>query len=339
MTAERWRGRSVLIAARSCFEWDLAAYVADALRADGVRAAVFEYRSFESPRAAGDALVQAVAQEPPDLLLGLKLEMIPPAALARVRSRGVPVALWYVDCFTAAVPDWIVPLLGQVDAFFTTAEGLVDTYQAHSPAPVGWLFEGVHVPAFPVVSAPATRYRSEVAFLGNVFQPPVLDESLALRRLRLLSRIGERFDLSVWGPQSPAFDRYDGSLPFRTIRWPAYNEECVKVCRAAAVVLGINTVDTVRLYFSNRTFLTLASGGFHLTGYVPGLETMFENGRHLVWYRSDEECLDLIDHYLARPEERARIGAEGRRYVCERYSLAGQVRRLLGSLEGLGVGP
>src|SRR5262249_18513973 len=93
----------------------------------------------------------------------------------------------------------------------------------------------------------------------------------------------------------------------------------------------------VRRYFSNRTFLTLASGGFHLTGYVPGLETMFDDHRHLVWYRSDDECLDLIAHYLDRPAERAAIAAEGQRHVRERYPLAGQVRRLPAPPDGLHV--
>jgi len=332
-----WQRRSILIAARSCFEWDLAAYVADALTRDGVGVAVFEYRTYESPEAAGDALVDAVRERRPDLLLGLKLDAIAPAALARVRALGVPVALWYVDCFTPEVPEWIVPLLAHVDTFFTTAEGLVDAYQAFCPAPVRWLCEGVHLPAFPMVPTIAARYRSDVAFLGNVFQPPVPDETLALRRLRLLSRVGERFDLRVWGPQSPDFDRHGDPLPFRTVRWPAYNEECAKVCRASAVVLGVNTVDNVRRYFSNRTFLTLASGGFHVTGYVPGLETMFDNGRHLVWYRSDDECIDLIAYYLDRPAERTAIAVEGQRHVRERYHLAGQVRTLLAYLDELHV--
>jgi spore maturation protein CgeB len=81
----------------------------------------------------------------------------------------------------------------------------------------------------------------------------------------------------------------------------------------------------------------LASGGFHLTGYVPGLETMFDNDRNLVWFRSDEECIDLIAYYLDRPAERARIAAEGQRHVRERYPLAGQVRTLLAYLDELHV--
>lgn len=280
------RPRSIVIATRSRFAWDLAAYVAAALAAEGIAVDVFEYRAYATHGEAGDALVAAVRARAPDLVLGLKLEAIPADALRRVRALGVPIALWYVDCFTPEVPAWIVPLLAHVDAFFTTAEGMVPAYQAVCAAPVHWLFEGVHLPAFPLDGTSTAAHRSEVAFLGNVFQPPVADEAIALRRLRLLSKVGARFDLRVWGPQSPDFDRFvDHSaepLPFRVVRWPAYNDECAKVCRGAAVVLGINTVDTVYRYFSNRTFLTLASGGFHVTSWVPGLETMFEHGRHLV---------------------------------------------------------
>jgi hypothetical protein len=66
---------------------------------------------------------------------------------------------------------------------------------------------------------------------------------------------------------------------------------------------------------------------------------MIENHRHLVWYRSDDECLDLIAHYLERPVERAAIAAEGQRHVRERWPLAGQVRRLLAYLDDLHVAP
>lgn len=333
MRDDRWRGRSLLIATRSCFEWDLAAYLLDVLQREGVHASVFEYRGFESPAAAGSALLSAVAARRPDWLLGLKLEAIAPAALGEVRAMGVPVALWNVDCFTPELADWILPLLREVDVVFTTAEGMLPAYRAVCGAPVHWVVEGAHLPAFPMVDPVAPRYRSEVAFLGNVFQPPVPDPVLAHRRLHLLSAVGERYDLRVWGPQSPDFDRQPKPLPFRTVRWPAYNEECVKVCRAASVVLGINTTNRVHRYFSNRTFVTLACGGFHITEYVPGLETMFENGRHLVWYRSTDECLELIEEFLRRPDDRSRIADEGRRQVRECYSLHAQVVKLLSLME------
>lgn len=333
MIGEQWGGRSLMIATRSCFEWDLATYLLDILRGEGINTSVFEYRGFDSPATAGQALVTAVEAHRPDWLLGLKLEAVAPSALAHVRASGVPVALWNVDCFTPDLPDWILPLLAEVDLVFTTAEGMLPAYRQVCRVPVHWVVEGAHLPAFPIADTVAERYRSEVAFLGNVFQPPVPNSRLALRRLRLLTAIGERFDLRVWGPQSPDCDRHPQPMPFRMVRWPAYNEECVKVCRAADVVLGINTTNRVLRYFSNRTFVTLACGGFHLTEYVPGLETMFENERHLVWYYSDEECLERIEEFLRRPEDRARIAEAGRQHVLQHYNLNAQVAKLLHYME------
>jgi spore maturation protein CgeB len=48
---------------------------------------------------------------------------------------------------------------------------------------------------------------------------------------------------------------------------------------------------------------------------VPRLEDLFENHHHLVWYESPGECLELIEHYLTRPGERARIARAGRAWV------------------------
>jgi hypothetical protein len=329
----------VLLVAPGSREWDLASYLRDAFTTMGWSASVFDYYRALGDEPASEALLRVARAEPPDLVLGLKCEAIEPAALAELRRRS-RVVLWYVDCFTTEVPDWIVPRIASVDLFATTAKGMLDRYRALGSTPVAWVLEGVHLPAFPEIDvAPEQRrlYASPVAFVGNVFQPPVADEAIATRRLRLLSRVGERFGLKVWGPQASAIDELPRPLPFRVMRWPAYNEECVKVCRSSDVVLGMNTVDSVELYFSNRTFLTLASGGFHVTSWVPGIESMFENHRHLVWYRSDEECLDVIAHYLDRPEERARIAVAGRRLVRSEHAMTRQVENLLDAVDDLPV--
>ncbi len=259
------------------------------------------------------------------MLLGLKLERIRPQALQQLRRAGVFVALWSVDCFDGRVPAWVASQLPAVDLFLTTAKGMVGRYQALTSAPVRWVVEGVHLPAFPPLRlAPEMRaaYGSEVAFVGNVLHPPVRNPVLARHRLRLLRRIAERHRLKVWGPQGHARTAHAWrGVPAPLIPWPAYNEELVKVCQASDIVLGLNTINTVELYFSNRTFLTLASGGFHLTHYVPGLEAMFENHRHLVWFDSDDECLSLVDYYLHHPRQRQTIAREGRRWTRRRYGM------------------
>jgi hypothetical protein len=321
-----------MVVAPAFLEWDLGTYVTRLLAGRRLGVARFAYRGVGDRAATNEALLAESERVAPDVVLGLKMGAIEPETVRRLRARGARVVLWYVDCFSDEIPRQIGRLVPEVDVFLSTAAGMVPKYAALGATPVHWVVEGAYLPAFPDVDVPAARrplYGSRVAFVGNIFHPPVDDESLALRRFRLLSRVCERFDLKVWGPQGDPTtgERWGGRCP--VIPWPAYHEEFVKICRASDVVLGVNTINTVERYFSNRTFLTLASGGFHLTHYVPGLETMFANHEHLVWFRDDDECLELIDHYLRRPDERRRIAAEGRRLVRDRYGMDRQVDRIL----------
>lgn len=322
----------ILVVAPASYEWDLGYYLQQLLRATDAESRVFTYLPYASAAQANAELLKCVGDYKPEVVLGLKLERIFPETLREIRKRGARVALWYVDCFTPHVPKWLKPLLGEVDLVFTTARGMVPKYRALTGAPVHWVYEGVYLPAFPraaITPAVHRTYASPVAFIGSIYQPPVRNKQLAGRRLALFNRIGARYEFRVWGPQS----HIPSSATFRITRWLAYNAEYVKVCRSSAILLGVNTVNSVELYFSNRTFLTLASGGFHLTEYVPNLEEMFENERHLVWYHSDQECLDLIAYYLQRPAARARIAAQGRDFTRKHYGMRRQLNKILALLE------
>src|SRR5581483_1118785 len=326
-------GQRVLIVAPSFLAWDPGRYLEVLFRARGITCRRFAYRDFASDDEANAQLLRVAAEWSPRVVVGLKLDGIRPETVQLLRARGSLVALWYVDCFEERVPEHIAALFPVVDVFLTTADGMLPRYRALAPTPAHRVSEGVYLPPFrPVPLSPALRrtYASQVAFIGNLLQPPVADERLALRRFRLLEAVCRRFGLKIWGVQGDTRARARWPHPqCPLIEWPAFHEEVVKICQAADVVLGINTVNTVYRYFSNRTFLTLAAGGFHLTHYVPGLETMFENRRHLVWFHDDDECLDLIAYYLPRPDARWRIAEEGRRWTRRRYGMRRQAGRIL----------
>ena len=111
-------------------------------------------------------------------------------------------------------------------------------------------------------------------------------------------------------------------------------EDYRQVCRGARIVLGRDWNDSCEWYFSNRTWFTLGCGGFLLSNYVPGLEQIFENHRELVWYRSAQECFELIEHYLARPEERRRIAEAGRAFALAHRTYDHFARDLIDLVEG-----
>jgi hypothetical protein len=333
--------RRFLICAPTFNEWELGSYLAAMLREDGQAFDTFTYWLYPSKRAASAALLEAVERLRPDVVLLLRITKILPEAIRELRARGVRTFFWYVDCDDPEPPAWIRPLVREVDAFAVTAKGMVPKYQALRGAPVHWLVEGVYLPAHPrrepgSVPVPSL-YRSEVAFIGNLYYPS-RDEDLALERHRLLKKIQALHSLIVWGPQGDRRAREKWGADYPVIEWPAYHEELVRICHGAKIVLGVNRINTVDRYFSNRTFLTLASGGFHLTRYVPGLERMFTNHRHLVWFSTHEECLDLIAHYLPRTAARRRIARAGMEWTRARYGMKRQFRRMLEIIDNPGAG-
>jgi hypothetical protein len=320
-----------LIAAPAFREWDLGRYCERLLRADGLECATFACGEHPDP-VDDSGLLGAVRRFRPHVVLALKLAGLRPQTLAAIHAETF-VALWYVDCFGALVPRWLSALMPHVDLFLTSAKGMIPAYQRHTSAPVRWVYEGVHLPSFPRLRASGselTPYRSEVAFVGNVRHSR---NAKPAARERLLDAVHRRFDLRVWGPQGLPPDTRMKRL--NVLEWPAYNRELVRICNATPIVLGINEVNSVELYFSNRTFLTLACGGFHLTHYVPGLERMFENRRHLVWFHSDAECLELIRYYLDHPRQRRAIARAGQAWTRARYGMRRSWRRILAAIDEL----
>ena len=71
-------------------------------------------------------------------------------------------------------------------------------------------------------------------------------------------------------------------------------------------------------FTSGRTFRAIMSGAFLLIRYFPGIENIFINHKHLVWFHSDEEGLELIDYYLKNGNEREKIARSGYSYLIDK---------------------
>jgi spore maturation protein CgeB len=150
-------------------------------------------------------------------------------------------------------------------------------------------------------------YASDLAFIGHP-KPPLRQE--------LLHRLDREFDLKIWGPDWGGLDATFRGIQHREVR----TSQFARVCAASKITIGCDIAHHVELYFSNRTWITLGCGGFLLTNYSPRLETIFENRKHLVWYNSTDECVELARHYLAHPEERLQIARAGCEYAHQNHT-------------------
>ncbi len=84
-------------------------------------------------------------------------------------------------------------------------------------------------------------------------------------------------------------------------------EECAEIFRKSKIVFNTAAVDDVNM----RMFETMATGSFLLTEYLPTIGKIFEDGRHLVTYRTLDEAVEKAKYYLDHDEEREAIAKAG----------------------------
>lgn len=87
--------------------------------------------------------------------------------------------------------------------------------------------------------------------------------------------------------------------------------DCFKAISSAKIGISLNVANDVRLYHSDRFINIPACGAFELAKRVPGYELMFEDGRHLRYFDTVEECFELADWYLKNETERETIARAG----------------------------
>jgi glycosyl transferase family 1 len=254
----------------------------------------------------------------PDLVLVWK-DSISVSLLTALSERHKTM-LWSVD--SDPPPPRLVELAQLVDLFLLTNKGQLPFYRELGAKRAEYLAQACGYAEHETLTSAPQKYGSQVAFIGRPRN--------ALRQ-DLLHRLDQHFELNIWGPGWDRLQRRFRRVQLHDVRPDAYS----KICAASEVILGIDHTTEVELFFSNRTWLTLGCGGFFVINYCPGLETFFENHKHLVWYHSTDECVELIQHYLDRPGERRRIARAGCEYVHQHHTYVHRAREITQFAESL----
>lgn len=130
--------------------------------------------------------------------------------------------------------------------------------------------------------------------------------------------------------QTPAAD-----LPPEVVKGAYAAGEFAQLVRGAAVNLGFTHFSGMpgtpgeRRQARLREFEIPMLGGFYLTQRCAEVTAFYREGEQLACWDGVGELREKIRYYLARPEERARIAAEGRRHAIERHTWEARFRGLL----------
>lgn len=78
-----------------------------------------------------------------------------------------------------------------------------------------------------------------------------------------------------------------------------------------------------------RVFEVMGTGSFLLTNWVPTIEDLFEDGKHLVLYRNMDECIEKAKYYLKHDDEREKIAQAGYEEVIKNHTIQNRVNVIL----------
>jgi GT2 family glycosyltransferase/spore maturation protein CgeB/polysaccharide pyruvyl transferase WcaK-like protein len=158
----------------------------------------------------------------------------------------------------------------------------------------------------------------ELVFVGN---------SRRVERRILRDLLPTDRDLAVWGGDWEGLidEKYVAGkfLPNRQVR---------KAYSSASIVLNDHWDDMREHGFvSNRVYDALACGALVISDDLPGLRENF--GDAVVTYSSPEELRELVEHYLASPEEGEQKGRQGREMVLAHHTFEQRIEELLRHVE------
>lgn len=206
-----------------------------------------------------------------------------------------PLAVWNSD--THLGYDYRLKKSLKADHVFCAQKRAVEEMKRDGvPAPI-WLPHAVEPLAYPKQDFASKKY--DVCFVGNLNSK---------NRVDALDRLFREF---------PNF--FFGKRLF---------EQAAEVFGQSKIVFNIAMRDDLNM----RIFESMASGSLLLTNWIPTIEEVFEDGKHLVLYRNEEEMVDKARYYLAHDEEREKIAQAGYEEVLKKHTIQNRVSTILSAV-------
>jgi spore maturation protein CgeB len=97
----------------------------------------------------------------------------------------------------------------------------------------------------------------------------------------------------------------------------------------AKIGVSVNAINTVSLYHSDRFTHYTASGTLTLAKRVPDTERLMEDRKHVVYFDTPQECLELAEWYLSNEDERQKIAQAGMERCHELFNPMAMARHIL----------
>lgn len=172
------------------------------------------------------------------------------------------------------------------------------------------------------------KYEYDVAYVGN----DIKGEERTTHYIYPASKY--KFGLfGDWrsSPEPPACYKYRNLLASLS-QGTVTREEQASLYSNAKIILNCTGQDAVDWDAMNlRFFEVLACKGFLISDKVPSAEREFKE--YVVFTDGDDDLIQKIDYYLARPKERKEIAENGFQYVVQNATIQARAKQLYNYLQ------
>ena len=271
-----------------------------------------------SPRLRLDAeaekvLLAQIEDFKPDLILNQDLFHVDTRLARRIKQIGRPILLGQVGIVPSRGEDWSV-----YDLLISQISAVVDSFRAQ-----GARAEVIHLafePGILDILPPAPERNIDVSFVGAI-------SADHQQRVAQLEAVAQKYDLKLYGS---GLNSLPASSPLhRCYQGEVWGVEMYQALRASHVTLNSHIDMAGREAGNARLFEATGVVTFLLTDYKDNLHTLFDDGREVAAWRSVDDCLGLIDRYLANVDERRAIAAAGQARTLSTHTFRQRIDDIL----------
>ena len=272
---------------------------------------------------AGEYIELLVEAERPHLLLALAQAPLNNNYLAKIRSRGVVTAFWFVEDYRYMT--YFKELAPSYDFFFHIQGEQLNQELAYLGSPhYGHLPLAADPDLFKPISDSQTLapFRAPVSFMGSGYPN---------RRLFFSDLLD--FNFKIWGTE------WDLSSPLglnvQSNGRRVTTEETVLIYNATQVNLNLhssvfsNGLDRDGNFVNPRTFEIASCGAFQLVDERNPLPQYFNPDLEMVTFRDLDDLKQKITFYLNRPDLRKEFGARARERVLSEHTYQHRMQTML----------
>jgi len=101
----------------------------------------------------------------------------------------------------------------------------------------------------------------------------------------------------------------------------------------AKIIFGASNFK-YELYTSNRIFVAMSCAAAYLTNKFQGIERLFENRKHVLWFDDYREARPMVDYYLKHDSERRKIGENAARLAHSKHTYRERLKNIFDIVEG-----